>query len=85
MSQYEQFLQKQNLQKLLSLYHPHKDKLFSEYTLAQEAASQIEILEIALDCINEDKSFDIIISRTAGRGTALLAASAAARARQSRG
>ena len=39
------------LQKLLSLYHPHKDKLFSEYKPIQEAASEIEILEMEADAI----------------------------------
>ncbi len=39
------------LQKLLSLYHPHKDKLYTEYKPAQEAADQIEILELEADAI----------------------------------
>ena len=39
------------LQKLLSLYHPHRDKLFYEYKPAQEAADQIEVLELEADAI----------------------------------
>ena len=47
------------LQKLLSLYHPHKDKLFSEYKPAQEAADQIEILELEADAIVIAREMDI--------------------------
>ena len=39
------------LQKLLSLYHPHRDKIYTEYKPAQEAANQIEILELEADAI----------------------------------
>ena len=39
------------LQKLLSLYHPHKDKIYSEYMPAKEAADEIEILEMEADAI----------------------------------
>ena len=31
------------LQKMLSLYHPHRDKLFYEYNPVEEAADYIEI------------------------------------------
>ena len=39
------------LQKLLSLYHPMKDKVYSEYMPAKEAADEIEILELEADAI----------------------------------
>jgi hypothetical protein len=39
------------LQKLLSLYHPMKDKVYSEYMPAREAADEIEILEMEADAI----------------------------------
>ncbi len=39
------------LQKLLSLYHPMKDKVYSEYMPAKEAADEIEILEMEADAI----------------------------------
>ena len=39
------------LQKLLSLYHPMKDKIYSEYKPEVEAASDIEILELEADAI----------------------------------
>jgi len=39
------------LQKLLSLYHPHKNKLYTEYEPVKEAADEIEILEMEADAI----------------------------------
>ena len=39
------------LQKLLSLYHPHKEKVYTEYKPAEEAADEIEILELEADAI----------------------------------
>ena len=39
------------LQKLLSLYHPHKDKIYTEYEPVKEAAQDIEILELEADAI----------------------------------
>ncbi len=47
------------LQKLLSLYHPHKDKLFYEYKPAVEAQSQIDVLELEADAIVTARSLDI--------------------------
>jgi hypothetical protein len=39
------------LQKLLSLYHPHKDKLFYEWQPEVNASEEIEILEMEADAI----------------------------------
>ena len=47
------------LQKLLSLYHPHKDKLFYEYNPIQEASQDIEILELEADAIVIARNIDI--------------------------
>jgi len=47
------------LQKLLSLYHPHKNKLFYEYNPIQEAADDIEILELEADAIVIAREIDI--------------------------
>ena len=47
------------LQKLLSLYHPHRDKLFYEYKPAAEAQSQIDVLELEADAIVTARSLDI--------------------------
>ena len=40
--------EKTTLQKLLSLYHPHKDQIFYEYKPAEVAEQQIDILEMVL-------------------------------------
>jgi len=47
------------LQKLLSLYHPHLEKIYSEYKPAEEAASDIEILEMEADAILAARDMDI--------------------------
>jgi len=47
------------LQKLLSLYHPHREKIYSEYKPAEEAASDIEILEMEADAILAARDMDI--------------------------
>ncbi len=51
--------EKTTLQRLLSLYHPHKDKLFTEYQPAKEAATEIEILEMEADAILAARELDI--------------------------
>ena len=47
------------LQKLLSLYHPHKDKVYAEYKPAEEAANDIEILELEADAILAARDMDL--------------------------
>ena len=47
------------LQKMLSLYHPHKDKLFYEYNPVEEASSDIEILELEADAIVIARDMDV--------------------------
>ena len=47
------------LQKLLSLYHPHRDKLFEEYKPAAIAATQIDYLEMEIEALNAAQSLDI--------------------------
>jgi hypothetical protein len=47
------------LQKLLSLYHPHREKIYSEYKPVEEAASDIEILEMEADAILAARDMDI--------------------------
>ena len=51
--------QKQNLQKLLSLYHPLKDRLFAEYSAVAEAEDELTILENQLLALNAAKSMDV--------------------------
>ena len=47
------------LQKMLSLYHPHKDRLFEEHKPAQKAASEIDILEMEIAALNAAQNLDI--------------------------
>ena len=47
------------LQKLLSLYHPDKEKIYSEYKPVKEAAQDIEILELEADAIIAARDIDI--------------------------
>ena len=51
--------EKTTLQKLLSLYHPHKDKLYNEYEPVKEAATEIEVLEMEADAILAARQLDI--------------------------
>ena len=47
------------LQKLLSLYHPHKDNIYYEYKPEAEAGNQIERLELEADAIVLAREIDI--------------------------
>ena len=47
------------LQKLLSLYHPHRDKLFSEYIPEAIAENQMETLELEVDALLAARNVDI--------------------------
>ena len=47
------------LQKMLSLYHPHNNKLFEEYKPAQQAANEINILEMEIEALTTAQGLDI--------------------------
>ena len=47
------------LQKLLSLYHPHKDKLYYEWKPEVKAALEIDILEIEVDALLAARNVDV--------------------------
>ena len=47
------------LQKLLSLYHPHKDKLYYEWKPEAKAMSEIDVLELEIEALNAAQSMDI--------------------------
>ena len=47
------------LQKLLSLYHPHKDTLFEEYKPAKIAETQLDWLEFEVAAMNAATNLDI--------------------------
>jgi hypothetical protein len=49
----------QCLQKLMSLYHPLKDKMFSEYSAVEEAVDDLAYLEYELAALNAAKDLDI--------------------------
>jgi len=50
---------KQTLQKLLSLYHPHKDKLYEEWKPVKQAESQLDWLEFEVAAMNAANNLDI--------------------------
>jgi len=50
---------KQQLQKLLSLYHPHKDVLYEEYKPVEIAADEIDILEMEVEALVVARDLDI--------------------------
>ena len=47
------------LQKLLSLYHPHKDKVFFEHRPTEIAKNEVEILELEVDALMAARNVDI--------------------------
>ena len=55
------------LQKLLSLYHPHRDKLFKEHKPQVIAENEIDILEMEIEALNAAKNLDIDIAEAVMR------------------
>lgn len=47
------------LQKMLSLYHPHKDRVYTEHQPQALAASELDILELQADAIVAARGLDI--------------------------
>ena len=47
------------LQKLLSLYHPHRNKLYREFKPEVNAANEIDFLEIEIEALNAAQNLDI--------------------------
>jgi len=47
------------LQKLLSLYHPHRDQLFEEYKPVVKAALEVDLLELEVDALMAARNLDI--------------------------
>ena len=47
------------LQKLLSLYHPHKNKLYYEWQPEVEAVGEVETLEMEIKALNAAQNLDI--------------------------
>jgi len=51
--------ERQNLQKLLSLYHPKKDILYYEYNSIEVAEDELDYLEYEIDALNMARQIDI--------------------------
>lgn len=51
--------QKQNLQKLLSIYHPAKNKLYTEHNPVVIAEDQLSMLDMQIDALNLAREMDI--------------------------
>ncbi len=51
--------EKVTLQKLLSLYHPHKGTIYEEYKPAALAADEIDVLEMQVDALTAARNVDI--------------------------
>ncbi len=51
--------EKQNLQKLLSLYHPLRGKLYEEFSAVEEAIDQLDVLDLQIDAMNAARNIDI--------------------------
>jgi hypothetical protein len=51
--------EKQNLQKLLSLYHPLKGRMYEEFSAVEEAVDQLDILDLQIDALNAARSMDV--------------------------
>ena len=47
------------LQKLLSLYHPHRGKLYREFKPEVRAASEIDFLEMEIKALNAAQNLEI--------------------------
>jgi hypothetical protein len=50
---------KQNLQKLLSLYHPLKGRLYEEFDAVEVAEDELDILDLQIDALNAARSIDV--------------------------
>ena len=50
---------KQNLQKLLSLYHPLKGKIYEEFDAVEVAEDELDVLDLQIDALNAARSIDV--------------------------
>jgi hypothetical protein len=51
--------EKQNLQKVLSMYHPLKNKVYKELDQVEIAEDELDILEMQIEALNAAKNMDI--------------------------
>ena len=50
---------KQNLQKLLSLYHPLKGKAYEEYSAVEEAVDELDVLNLQLEAMTAARNMEV--------------------------
>lgn len=51
--------EKQNLQKLLSLYHPLRNKLYAEFDAVEVAEDELDILELQVEALNAAMAIEV--------------------------
>jgi hypothetical protein len=51
--------EKQNLQKLLSLYHPLRNKLYAEFDAIEVAEDELDILELQVEALNAAMAIEV--------------------------
>ena len=51
--------EKQNLQKLLSLYHPSLSKIYAEFDPVENANDELDILDMQVDAMNAARNIDV--------------------------
>ena len=49
----------QNLQKLLSIYHPLKGRIFEEFSAAEEAEEDLDVLDLEIDALISARQMEI--------------------------
>ena len=52
-------VEKQNLQKLLSLYHPLKGRIYEEFSAVAVAEDELDVLDLQIDALNAARSMDV--------------------------
>jgi len=51
--------EKQNLQKILSLYHPMRNSIYNEFNAVEVAEDELDILDLQINALNAARSMDI--------------------------
>jgi hypothetical protein len=51
--------EKQNLQKILSLYHPMRNSIYNEFNAVEVAEDELDTLDLQIDALNAARSMDI--------------------------
>ena len=49
----------QNLQKLLSLYHPLRGKIYEEFSAVEVAEDELDVLDLQIDALNAARDMDV--------------------------